>query len=209
MNVRILNFALGVFLLLLTMGANAQKMYTEGVITYAITSSAESGEYKISFRGDTNMVASQEGPAFVKKISTVKTAYFAILVEVAAAEWRRVAILTPTEISQLNSEQPRYTFTPTTEVKQIGKFNCKKVIGKDSKSGNSIDVWVTNDITAPANSFNIAFADVGGFPVQFSTIVQGQKADVVLKDVSGEKLPAGIFKIPTGYDHVTYDEIKQ
>jgi hypothetical protein len=79
---------------------------------------------------------------------------------------------------------------------------------KDSKSGSSYVAWVTKDVVAPTNSLTKYFADAGGFPVQFTTMQQGQSIDVTLKSVTDEKAPAGTFGIPAGFDKITLDDLK-
>ncbi|MDB5112696.1 MAG: hypothetical protein JWR67_3810 [Mucilaginibacter sp.] len=207
MNNIFLKVALGAaFLTTVAIGAQAQKTYTEGVITYSIKSSMGDADSKVSFRGDSSSSSSQYGPAVVKLISTAKGNYFAVLVNVPVASIKKAAVLTPDELDQANAAAPKFTFTPTTETKQINGFNCKKVTVKDSK-GTSFDAWVTNDIVAPQNLMSKYFEGAGGFPVQFATMQQGQQVSVILKSISDEKVPAGTFGIPAGYDKITYEEL--
>ncbi|HEY0244695.1 MAG TPA: DUF4412 domain-containing protein [Mucilaginibacter sp.] len=208
MNNNILKVALGVSLTIAAFSASAQKNYTEGVVSYTTTSPAGNAESKISFRGDSSLTVLQTGPAVIKLITTVKHSYFAILVDVPVASMKKAAVLTPDEVDQASDELPKLTFTPTTETKQISGYNCKKVTAKDAKSGSDIEVWVTNDISAPANTVSMPFVSAGGFPVEVITTLQGQKADITLKSITEQKVPAGAFGVPAGYDKITYDELK-
>jgi len=207
MNNNFLKFAFGIALTAVAFNASAQKTYTEGVITYSLKTGAGDVDSKVSFRGDSSSSSSQYGPAQVKLISTAKGNYFAVIVDVPVASMKKAAVLTPDDLEQAAAAAPKFTFTPGTETKQISGFNCKKVTVKDPKSGASFDAWVTNDIVAPPNLMSKYFEGSGGFPVQFTTIQQGQPIAVTLKSISAEKVPVGTFGIPPGYDRITMEEL--
>jgi hypothetical protein len=205
----IFKLALGLSFSLTALTASAQKNYTEGVVTYTTTSAAGSTETKVSFRGDSSYAAIESPPAFIKLITTTKHTYFAVLVDVPLASIKKAAVLTPDELDQASEETPKFTFTPTTETKQISGYNCKKVVAKDAKTGTSAEVWVTNDITIPGNYLTLAFANAGGTPVQITGSGQGQQGTITIKSITEQKIPAGTFGVPAGYDRITYDELNQ
>jgi hypothetical protein len=208
MNNKIFKFALGLSLTIAAFTANAQKNYTEGVITYSTTTPAGSAESKVIFRGDSSAQVIISGPATIKLITTTKHNYFVILVDVPLASKKYVAVLTPDELDQASEDIPKLSFTPSTDTKQIAGYNCKKFTAKDAKSGTDYEVWVTNDITAPGNTISMPFASTGGFPVEVITTLSGQKGDVILKSIVDQKIPAGSFGITKDYDRITYDELK-
>ncbi len=207
MNNKILKIALGLSLTVGALTASAQKNYTEGVINYTVTTAAGDVDYNVAFRGDSTATTFQGGPATIKLITTAKHTYFAIAVDVPIASMKKAAVLTPDELDQAAEETPKFTFNQTTETKQINGYNCKKVTGKDPKSGAEFELWITNDVSAPGNTLTSALAAAGGFPVKFSTSIQGQKSDVVLKSITAQKIPAGTFSIGKDYDKITYQEL--
>ena len=207
MKSNIIKTALGLTLTLAAFTASAQKTYTEGVVTYNVKVPTGDVETKVFFRGDSSCSTSQYGPAQVKLISNNKGTYFAVLVDVPVASIKKAAVLTPDEIDQAASAAPKFTFTPTTETKQINGFNCKKVTVKDSKSGNTFDAWFTNDISTPPTLITKYFEGAGGFPVQFTTMQQGQAVNMELKSISDDKVPAGTFGVPAGFDRITLEEL--
>lgn len=201
--------ALGLSLTIAAFTANAQKNYTEGVITYSTTTPAGSTDSKIIFRGDSSAQVIISGPATIKLITTTKHNYFAVLVDVPVANnMKKAAVLTPDELDQASEDIPKLTFTPSADTKQIAGYNCKKFTAKDAKSNTDYEVWVTNDITAPGNTISMPFASTGGFPVEVISTSSGQKGDVVLKSIVDQKIPAGSFGITKDYDRITYDELK-
>ena len=208
MNNSILKITLGALLAAFTLNANAQKAYNEGVATYSLSTAAGASEAKVYFTADSSATVTLQGPATIRVVSNTKGTYAAIAVDVPVASIKKVAVLTPDEVEQTLGEIPKMTFTPSTETKTINGFNCKKVSAKDAKSGSNITVWVTNDITAPANSVTKSFANAGGVPVQFSTTQQGQEVSVELKSIVAQKVPAGTFGIPAGFDKISLEDLK-
>lgn len=191
----------------ITISASAQKTYTEGTATYLLATGIGDLEAKIIFNADSNAFITQQGPANIKAISNTAGTYGVILVDVSLIDLKKAAVLTPAELKQAEEQAPKYTFTTTTETKQINGFNSKKVIAKDAKKGSTIEIWVTNDIKAPVNTLTKLFAGAGGFPVQFKTTQSGQTIDATLKSIVQEKVSAGSFGIPAGYDRITLNEL--
>lgn len=207
MNIKKSITAMVIALSCITISANAQKTYTEGTVTYALATGIGDMEAKLIFNADSNAFITQQGPANIKAVSNTARTYGVILVDVPLISIKKAAILTPAELKQAEEQAPKYTFTTTTETKQINGFNSKKVIAKDAKSGSTIDIWVTNDIKAPVNTLTKLFEGAGGFPIQFKTTQSGQTIDATLKSIVQEKIPAGSFGIPAGYERITLNEL--
>jgi hypothetical protein len=207
MKLKLLTVAAGIALLAGSMEAKAQKVYKEGSIVYTASSDKGSLDVKNYFKADSNVTVQQSGPAKISIITAGAGDYLAILVDVPVANLKKAAIATPAELEEGKSQIPELTFTPGTETKVIAGLNCKKVAVKDA-SGKSFDVWVTNDISAPTNGMSQLYSKVGGFPVQFTTYQMGQTVNVTFKSITDEKVPAGMFSIPAGYDKISLTDLK-
>lgn len=206
---KIKQFILGLVLAFscIAISASAQKTYTEGTATYALATPIGDVEAKIIFNADSNAFVTQQGPANIKAIENTKGTYAVVLVDVPVVSIKKAAILSADEIKQAATNAPKYTFTTTAETKLINGFNSKKVIAKDAKSGSTIEIWVTNDIKAPANNLTKIFEGAGGYPVQFKTTQSGQTFDATLKSIAQEKIPTGSFGIPAGFERITLNEL--
>jgi hypothetical protein len=200
--------ALGLALTTFGFTANAQKTFTEGVVNYTINANGQQMDAKNFFKGDSSSYQMQQGPATISILSNIKTNSMVIMVDVPVASMKKAAVLTPADIEQMKDQEPTFTFTPTTETQTIAGYNCKKVQAKDSKSGSNFDVWITNDVTAPANNLTRYFTGLGGFPVKFTTIQRGQPVQVTLKSITEEKVKPGTFAIPAGYDKITMADLQ-
>lgn len=188
--------------------AQAQKVFTEGVVNYDVSTNGQQSEAKNFFRGDSSSYQMQQGPASINILSNVKANYMVILVDVPVASIKKAAVLTPADIEQMKDQEPNFTFTPTTETQTISGYSCKKVQAKDSKSGSNFDVWITNDITVPTNNMTKYFSSLGGFPVKFTTIQRGTPVQITLKSIVQEKVKPGTFGIPADFDRITLDDLK-
>jgi hypothetical protein len=208
MNIKSLSVALGIALSATAMSASAQKVYTEGKAVYGASVMGMQADATVYFKGDSSVTVTQSGPATIKILNNSKTDYFAVLVDVPVANIKKAGIGTPAEVEEMQAEYPEYTFTQTTETKQINGFNCKKVVAKDTKSGTTNDIWVTNDFTAPLGTAAKLFGKAGGYPVQFIVKQNGQEVTNILKSIDGSKVAAGTFGIPAGYDKITLTELK-
>ncbi len=187
--------------------AQAQKNITEGVANYTVNAGGQQQDAKVYFKGDSSSYQFQAGPADIKLISDEKAGFMVVLVDVPVASIKKAAVYTPADIEQMKDKEPSFTVTPTTETQTIDGYQCKKYLAKDSKSGTTVDVWATTDISAPNNNLTRYFTGLQGFPVKFSTLVRGQKADVMLKSIAAEKVKAGTFAIPADFEKITVEDL--
>lgn len=207
MKLKFLSVAFGIVLSATAFTASAQKAYTEGVVNYTATAGGQTIDSQLFFKGDSSSTSGKRGPATIKTIMANGGDYLAILVDVPIANIKKAAIGTPAELESFKDSEPQFTFTPSTETKVINGFNCKKVAVKDTKSGQSYDAWVTNDVTVPVTIITKYFASAGGFPIQFTTLQMGQPLSITVKSITGDKAPAGTFSIPAGYDKITITDL--
>ncbi|RFZ94567.1 hypothetical protein D0C36_03195 [Mucilaginibacter conchicola] len=208
MKSKLFTAALGLVLSATAMNASAQKAYKEGVITIGSTIQGQSVEIKTWFRADSSATTFNAGPAAIKVLTDKDAKSMAVLVDVPVASIKKAAIASPAEIEEEQAKLPVFAFTPGTETKVISGFNCKKVVAKDSKSGKTYDIWITNDITLPPIGGAKVYAKAGGVPIQYATFQNGQAAEVTVKSIVEQKVPAGTFGIPADFDKITLDDLK-
>jgi len=205
---KLFSVALGIALSATAISASAQKTYNEGVITLDLSVQGQQIEAKHYFKPDSSALAFSAGPANIKILTDAKFKYYAVLVDVSVASIKKAAIGTPAEVEEALSKLPVLTFTPGTETKVISGFNCKKVVAKDSKTGKTYDIWITNDIKLPETGISKYYAGIGGFPVQFTNFQEGTTSDVTVKSVVEGKAPAGTFAVPADFDKITLEDLK-
>ena len=212
MKIKFLSVALGIALSATIMSANAQKSYTEGMVTMKSTAYGQDVEVKEYFRPDSTAALFAAGPANIKLLADANYKSYAVLASVPAANIKKAAIYTPAEIGQILSTFPTLTFTPSTETKQISGFNCKKVVATDTKTQKTYDIWITNDISLPADVIDKYYAAIGGVPIQYSSFQTGPNNTPVVNEytitaVSDQKAPAGTFGIAPDFDKISKDQL--
>jgi len=208
MKTKFLSVALGIALSATILSASAQKSYTEGMVTTKTSSGGMDLELKTYFRSDSTATMFSAGPANIKLLADANYRSFAVLAEVPAYKIKKAAIYTPAEINQVLSSYPVLTFTPSTETKQIAGFNCKKVVATNTKDQKTYDIWITNDISLPAEVIDKYYASIGGVPIQYTSFQTGPNgtpsiAEYTITGVSDQKAPAGTFGIAPDFDKIS------
>ena len=202
------NVALGLALTATALCAKAQKSYTEGVISYAISVNGQNVPSTTYFKGDSSAVSFNRGPASIKVITTGAGDYLAVLVDVPVASMKKAAIATPGELEEAMDKLPSYTIAPSADTLTISGFHCKKFVATDSKTNKSYDLWTTTDITLPPNNLTALFKGATGTPIKFTSIQMGTEQLVTLKSIADVKVPAGTFSISADYDKISLTDLQ-
>ncbi len=206
--------ALGVSLAATTFAANAQKSYTKGTAMYDVSIPAYNVTVstKCYFTPDTSALERPQGPATVTIVVGSNGDYSAILVNIPVAQKKVAAVMTPGEIEEEADKRASYTFTATTETKKIGDYNCTKYTAKEAKTNGNYDVWITKDLTLPANLLTMPFKSLPGTPIEFPTLTPNPAdgklivQNVKLTGVNADK-PANAFTITSDYIKVSYSDL--
>lgn len=186
-----------------TINASAQKTYTKGVITYQTEVQGQAVEMKEYFTADSTATILIAGPATISMLSDANYQSFVTLVDIPVASIKKAAVYTPDEIKEAMAALPAFTYAPGNEAKQISGFNCTKVVITNTKDNMNYDIWITNDISVPANAVPPYYKDIGGFPVQYATFQQGKVATVTVTKVSEDVPLPGTFSIPPDFDKIS------
>lgn len=212
MKIKFLSVALGIVLAATVLSANAQKNYSEGMVTIKTSARGQDVVMKQYFRSDSTATIFSAGPATIKLLADANYKFFAVVAEVSAFNVKKAAIYTPDEIDQALSVSPTFTFAPSRETKQISGFNCKKVVATDAKTQKTYDIWITNDISLPSSVIDKCYATIGGVPIQYTSFQKGpdgalSTADYTVTSISDQKPPAGTFGIAPDFDKISKDAL--
>ena len=212
MKIKFLSVAAGIALSATVLSANAQKSYTEGLVTLKTSAGGQDIELKEYFRSDSVATIFSAGPANIKLLADANYKFFAVVADVPGTTIKKAAIYTQAEIDQVLSIFPTFTFAPSTETKQISGFNCKKVVATDTKTQKTYDIWITNDISLPADVIDKYYASIGGVPIKYTSFQTGPDgalsiAEYTISGVSDQKAPAGTFGIAPDFDKISKDQL--
>ncbi|WP_421943591.1 hypothetical protein [Pedobacter sp.] len=189
--------------------AHAQKKITEGTIVYGIKYKIDAPgapeQQKIKFNGDISKLELSFGPAAVGVLLDIKSGAGLTLVDIPVAQKQLAAKMSKADMDESKNSRPQYSdFKATGEKKTIGGYNAEKYTFKDSKGGAG-ELWATTDVDVPLNIATADFKDVKGFVVLIDT----PEATLTLKSLTEGKVgELSITKIPSGYDEITYADLK-
>src|ERR1700733_13760153 len=106
MKIKFLSVALGIALTATILSANAQKSYTEGMVTMKTSARGQDIELKEYFRSDSTAATFSAGPANIKLLADANYKFYAVLASVPAANIKKAAIYTVDEINQVLNSFP-------------------------------------------------------------------------------------------------------
>ncbi|WP_410221416.1 DUF4412 domain-containing protein [Pedobacter sp.] len=191
-----------------TVYAFAQKKITEGTAVYSMEGAMGKQEQKLSFNNNVSKLVIESGPATISILNDVEKENGLILVSVPIAQIQKAAKLAKKDLTEQNEQQgifPPVDITPTGEKQTINGFNAEKYTYKNGANGETYEVWITKDIDLPANMFTDNFKSLKGTMVK----VTGKGGSIILKSATEGKI--GVLSttdIPSGYDEITYEELK-
>jgi hypothetical protein len=210
--------AVFLFLCLALCKVNAQKKINEGTITYTVTYELNADQLQYQsmlpkeitcyFRGDSCASIVNQGPAIIKGVTVFKTNYRSLLVDIPSASKKIVTVFTPDEVAQEKAANPQLTGVKGTEKQVIDGYKCNKVTVTDTKSGNTYEVWVTNDIELAPNSVSKLVSGFGGVPVKFVTFNRGIRVNAEIKEIKEAPVPPGFFSATKDYQPMTLSELQ-
>jgi hypothetical protein len=200
MNIKLLSAALGLALTTGAITANAQKEYKSGVISFPTEVRGQPADAKTYFSPDSSATVVTFGAGNFKMLTSADHKYVAVVLDIPVAGIKKAGIATPAEMEEFKNMTPTFTYTTTTEAKQISGFNCVKVVAKDTKSGKTYDIWVTKDVTLPETALPFYYRGIGGTPIQYTSFNQGEEVSVTVKSITGDAAPAGTYGISKDFE---------
>lgn len=198
--------------------ADAQKLLTDGTLTYAISVQSTDGKTEIatSLEGAVLTVyvkGMQSRTEMVSSLGTESTIYDGrtgkgailkaysgqkLMITVDAANWK-----------QKNNFYQSVNFKIDNFKQTIGTYVTKKATAL-LPDGKSFTVNFTEEINTANKSYNNAFTQLPGLPVQYEIISGNLKFTYTLIKVEQDIVPSSKFDLPkSGYRIMTYDANQQ
>jgi hypothetical protein len=117
--------------------------------------------------------------------------------------------LLPNTLPFAYSDMPEFSITYTDEVINMLGFNCHKAIGhfRDSLS-TPFEILYTKEINVNNPNANSPFEEIDGVLLKFTAIMFGHKMNVQASNIKSLKISDEEFVIPTGYEEVGLDVVK-
>lgn len=198
---------------LLSMGARAQKVFSEGIVTYKITvlDAKDKAMAEAAFKDASQMLSVKGYKARYEFLSPLRSntvlydanAKSATLLRQNGQE-RYMTDFDAVQWADFNARYANLRFEPTGENKVVAGFGC---IGAKAMmaDGSEIIVFYANDLQPLARGYDYAFAGIEGLPLEFTVSNSGTILQYSATSVQQTIISATKFEKPkTGYKILEY-----
>ncbi len=215
---KILETGFIVLLLLNAFTLNAQKIISEGTLTYNISIQTGSSEPKMAdmLDGATTTIyikANQSRSELVSGLGSEVTIYDSkkesgVILKDYSGQ-KLMITLTKEDWDKKNSKYEGITFETTNETMNIAGYNCKKAIAK-LRDGSSFVVYYTPELEVAEKDYDSQFKNLPGLALQYEWQSGKIKFKYTLSNISFDSVSSSKFEIPkSGYRIMTYSETKK
>lgn len=90
--------------------------------------------------------------------------------------------------------------------KNIAGYTCQKVIVSIGSTGQTMEMYVTEELALPMSQYTVALKGLKGTPLEFTQVQNGMTVRMVAKQVVAEPVQDAIFELPSGYNMMTMKE---
>ena len=197
----------------------AQNKITEGTITYTIEWTVPAQmqamaanlpkEFKVYFKGDSSSLKSESAMFSTTSILNTKKEYERILLDVPMMGKKFSVIFTPDDQDKMLEKMPDLTLKAGIETKSVAGYKALKYDVIEKKSNQNSVAWFTKDVEVTPNSLSRFYDKSYGFPVEFTSFMNGLSIKAVVKEIKPGTVPAGSFGATKDYEEITLDQLMQ
>ncbi|TZF82757.1 DUF4412 domain-containing protein [Pedobacter sp. BS3] len=199
-------------------GTFAQTALNEGLITYQVewqlpTQMQQMAgmfptEMQVYFKGDSASTVAKSQMSSSVTLMNAKTGYQHLLLDIPMMSKKYSVNITPADREQMQDKWPEMNVKPTTETQTIAGYKAQKYQVTEKKSGQTFDAWFTKDISTPQNSLTQFFDASLGVPLKFNSFQNGLGIQATVKEIKSQKVPAGTFSVPGGYEDMSLEQLR-
>lgn len=96
-----------------------------------------------------------------------------------------------------------------TETKMLSGYNVQKHEVNEKKTNSNSEAWFTKDVEITPNSLSRFFGKEYGFPVEFTSYMNGLTVRAKVKEIASGTVPAGSFGASKDYEEISLDQLMQ
>ena len=213
-------FTAAVFLIGATAFAQTGKKLSEGTLIYnvewnlpeqmAAMASSFPTELKVHFKGDSSSLKTESSMYSSTNITNLSKEYERLLLDIPMMNKKFSVIFTPADQDKIAANMPDLVLTAGTETKTVAGFNATKFDVTEKKSNQNSTAWFTKDVEVTTqNPLTRFFNKSYGFPVEFTSYMNGLSVKAILKEVKEGTVPSGSFSASKDYEEITFDQLMQ
>ena len=195
------------------------KKITEGTIIYTVEwklpeqlqamASNFPTELKVLFKGDSSSLKTESQMYNSTNIMNVAKEYERLLLDIPMMGKKYSVVFSPADQEKMQANAPELSLKTSTETKTVAGYNAVKYDVTEKKSNQNSEAWFTKDVEITPNSLSRFYDKSYGFPVQFTSFMNGMSVKAVLKEMKPGAVPAGSFTANKEYEEITLDQLMQ
>lgn len=166
-------------------------------------------ELKVYFKGDSSSLKTESPMYNSTSILNVSKEYERLLLDIPMMGKKFSVVFTPADQEKMIANMPDLTLKAGTETKTIAGYKAQKHDVNEKKSNQNSEAWFTKDIEVTPNSLTRFFDKNYGFPVEFTSYMNGLSVKALLKEIKAGPVPAGSFSATKDYEEITLDQLMQ
>ncbi len=142
-------------------------------------------------------------------IMNVNKEYERLLLDIPMMGKKFSVIFNPEDQEKMQANMPDLALTAGTETKTVAGFNAIKYDVNEKKTNQASVAWFTKDVEVTPNSLTRFYNKSYGFPVEFTSYLNGLSVKAVLKEIKTTPVPAGSFSASKDYEEISFEQLMQ
>ncbi|HQS51000.1 MAG: hypothetical protein B7X86_13160 [Sphingobacteriales bacterium 17-39-43] len=166
-------------------------------------------EIKVFFKGDSSSLKTESAMYSSTNIINFSKEYERLLLNIPMMGKKFSVIFSPADQERIAANMPELSVKPGTETKKIAGYTAQKHEVNEKKSNQNSEAWFTKDVEITPNSLSRFYGKEYGFPVEFTSYMNGLSVKAVVKEIAAGPVPAGSFSATKDYEEITLDQLMQ
>lgn len=191
----------------------------EGTITYTVEwklpeqmqamASNFPTELMVYFKGDSSSLKTVSAMYSSTNILNASKEYERLLLDIPMMGKKYSVIFSPADQEKIQANLPKLSLKAANETKTIAGYKAQKHDVNEKKSNQNSDAWFTKEIEVTPNSLTRFYDKSYGFPVEFTSYMNGLSVKAVVKEIKAGPVPAGSFTASKDFEEITLDQLMQ
>ncbi|WP_276361158.1 hypothetical protein [Daejeonella sp. H1SJ63] len=166
-------------------------------------------ELKVYFKGDSSSLKTESAMYKSTNILNFKQKYERLLLDIPMLGKKLSVIFSPADQDRIQANMPQLSTKAGSETKTIAGYNALKYEVTEKKSNQNSEAWFTKDADITPNSLSRFFDKSLGFPLEFTSYMNGLSLKAIVKEIQSGPVPAGSFTASKDFEEITLDQLMQ
>jgi GLPGLI family protein len=166
-------------------------------------------ELKVFFKGDSSSLKTESQMYSTTSIINLNKEYERLLLDIPMMNKKLSVTFTPADQDKMLANMPELTLKAAAETKTVAGYTATKYEVNEKKSGQNSVAWFTKDIEVSQNPLTRFYEKSYGFPVEFTSYMNGLSVKATLKELKADAIPAGSFSATKDYEEITFEQLMQ